>query len=326
MRPTMDLQHASQHFRLLSDSTRLRLLMLVDREELSVAELAAITQLAQPRVSTHLAKLKEAGLVSDRRQGVFVYYRMAGKIADSGLKSLWELLRVNTSDPLVQQDIERIPQVLNARNGDSNWADSVAGDMERHYSPGRTWEATTRAIVQLLELGDVLDVASGDGVLAELLAPRARSIKCLDISQRVVDAGKKRLRNYTNVSFELGDMHDLPVLNASFDTLLLMHALTYTKKPQLVFNEACRILRPGGRLLAVTLQKHAHKNAVMAYNHLNLGFTESQLRKCCTKAGLEPLTVQISGIEKRTPNFEVLTLVAGKPKLKPNKEHQEKLP
>jgi len=324
MRPTMDLQHASQHFRLLSDSTRLRLLMLVDREELSVAELAAITQLAQPRVSTHLAKLKEAGLVSDRRQGVFVYYRMAGKIADSGLKSLWELLRVNTSDPLVQQDIERIPQVLNARNGDSNWADSVAGDMERHYSPGRTWEATTRAIVQLLELGDVLDVASGDGVLAELLAPRARSIKCLDISQRVVDAGKKRLRNYTNVSFELGDMHDLPVLNASFDTLLLMHALTYTKKPQLVFNEAYRILRPGGRLLAVTLQKHAHKNAVKAYNHLNLGFTESQLRKCCTEAGLEPLTVQISGIEKRTPNFEVLTLVAGKPEPKPNKEHQEK--
>ena len=313
MRSTMDLQHASQHFRLLSDSTRLRLLMLVDREELSVAELAAITQLAQPRVSTHLAKLKEAGLVNDRREGVSVYYRMAGKIADSGLKSLWELLRTNTSDPLIQQDIERIPQVLNARNGDSNWADSVAGDMERHYSPGRTWEATTRAIVQLLELGDVLDVASGDGVLAELLAPRSRSIKCLDISQRVVDAGKKRLRNYPNVSFELGDMHDLPVPAASFDTILLMHALTYTKTPQLVFDEAFRILKPGGRLLAVTLQKHAHKNAVTAYNHLNLGFTEPQLRKFCTRAGLEPLTIQISGIEKRTPHFEVLTLVAGKP-------------
>lgn len=312
MRSTMDLQHASQHFRLMSDSTRLRLLMLVDREELSVAELAAITQLAQPRVSTHLAKLKEAGLVNDRREGVFVYYRMAGKIADSGLKSLWELLRTSTRDPLIQQDIERIPHVLNARNGDSNWADSVAGDMERHYSPGRTWEATTRAIVQLLELGDVLDVASGDGVLAELLAPRSRSIKCLDISQRVVDAGKKRLRNYPNVSFELGDMHDLPVPAASFDTILLMHALTYTKTPQLVFDEAFRILKPGGRMLAVTLQKHAHKNAVTAYNHLNLGFTEPQLRKFCTSAGLEPLTIQISGIEKRTPHFEVLTLVAGK--------------
>jgi len=313
MHSKMDLQHASQHFRLLSDSTRLRLLMLVDCEELSVAELAAITQLAQPRVSTHLAKLKEAGLVNDRREGVFVYYRMAGAIADQSLAALWELLRINTSDPLIQKDFERIPQVLNARGGNSNWADSVAGDMERHYSPGRTWEVTTRAIVQLLELGDVLDVASGDGVLAELLAPRARSIKCLDISQRVVDAGKKRLRNFTNVSFEPGDMHQLPVADDSFDTVLLMHALTYTSKPQLVFNEASRVLRPGGRLLAATLHKHAHKNAVSAYDHLNLGFTEAQLKKFCTSAGLKPHNIQISAVEKRTPNFEVLTMIAGKP-------------
>jgi 2-polyprenyl-3-methyl-5-hydroxy-6-metoxy-1,4-benzoquinol methylase len=313
MRSKMDLQHASQHFRLLSDSTRLRLLMLVDRKELSVAELAAITQLAQPRVSTHLAKLKEAGLVSDRREGVSVFYRMATNITDSSLDALWKLLRTNTSDPLIQQDFERIPQVLNARHGNSSWADSVAGDMERHYSPGRTWEVTMRTIVQLLHLGDVLDIASGDGVLAELLAPQARSIKCLDISPRVVDAGKKRLRNYTNVSFEPGDMHQLPDASASFDTVLLMHALTYTQSPQLVFDEASRVLKPGGRLLAATLHKHAHKNAVVAYNHLNLGFTESQLRKYCTSTGLEPLNIRISAVEKRTPNFEVLTLLAGKP-------------
>lgn len=313
MHSKMDLQHASQHFRLLSDSTRLRLLMLVDNEELSVAELAAITQLAQPRVSTHLAKLKEAGLVSDRREGVFVYYRMAGNIADSNLNALWELLRTNTADPLIQQDFERLPQVLNARRGGSSWADSVAGDMERHYSPGRTWEVTTRTIVQLLELGDVLDVASGDGVLAELLAPRARSIKCLDISQRVVEAGKRRLHNFSNVSFEPGDMHQMAVADASFDTVLLMHALTYTQNPSEVFDEASRVLRPGGRLLAATLQKHAHKNAVMAYNHLNLGFTGPQLRKLCSNAGLKPLNIQISAVEKRTPNFEVLTLIASKP-------------
>ena len=313
MRSKMDLQHASQHFRLLSDSTRLRLLMLVDREELSVAELAAITQLAQPRVSTHLAKLKEAGMVSDRRDGVSVYYRMTGNITDTSLAALWELLRESTSDPLIQQDLERIPQVLNARGGHSNWADSVAGDMERHYSPGRTWEVTTRAIVQLLELGDVVDVASGDGVLAELLAPHARSIKCLDISPRVVKAGKKRLRNYSNVHFEPGDMHELPVEDTSVDTVLLMHALTYTSQPATVFKEVERILRPGGRLLAATLQKHAHKNAVKAYNHLNLGFTESQLRKFCTNAGLEPQNIRISAVEKRTPNFEVLTLLAAKP-------------
>lgn len=311
---TMDLSHASQHFRLLSDSTRLRLLMLVDREELSVAELAAITQLAQPRVSTHLAKLKEAGLVNDRREGVSVFYRMATTIHDPGLGALWELLRTNTSDPLIQQDFKRIPQVINARGGNSSWADTVAGDMERHYSPGRTWEVTTRTIVQLLELGDVLDIASGDGVLAELLAPRARSIQCLDISKRVVDAGKERLHNYSNVSFAAGDMHDLPLPDSSYDTVLLMHALTYTNQPQRVFDEASRVLRPGGFLLAATLSKHPHKNAVSAYNHINLGFTESDLRGYCTSSGLEPLNIQISAVEKRTPNFEVLTLNAGKPR------------
>ena len=313
MRSKIDLQHASQHFRLLSDSTRLRLLMLVDREELSVAELAAITQLAQPRVSTHLAKLKEAGLVNDRREGVFAHYRIATNIADDGLNALWEMLRTNTSDPLIEQDFERIPQVLNARSGKSNWADSVAGDMERHYSPGRTWEVTARTMVQLLELGDVLDVASGDGVLAELLAPHANSIKCLDLSPRVVEAGKKRLRNCPNVSFEAGDMHTLPLADASFDTVLLMHALTYTTQPQLVFNEARRVLRPGGRLLAATLQKHAHENAVVAYNHVNLGFTAAELQNFCEVAGLAPQNAQISAIEKRTPNFEVLTLIATKP-------------
>ncbi len=309
----MDLQHASKHFKLLADSTRLRLLMLLDREELSVAELSAITQLAQPRVSTHLAKLKAAGLVSDRRAGVFMYYRMTGSIADQSLAALWDLLRSNTSDPLIQRDIERVSKALTARHGNSNWADSVAGDMERHYSPGRTWEATTRAVVQLLELGDVLDVASGDGVLAELLAPRSRSITCLDISQKVVDAGKQRLAGFANVSFELGDMHQLPIADATVDTVLLMHALTYTKTPQTVFSEAARVLRPGGRLLAVTLQKHQHKNSVAAYDHLNLGFTESRLRKLCHNAGLEAINIQLSAIEKRTPNFEVLTLLASKP-------------
>jgi ubiquinone/menaquinone biosynthesis C-methylase UbiE len=108
-------------------------------------------------------------------------------------------------------------------------------------------------------------------------------------------------------------MHELPVEDASVDTVLLMHALTYTSQPTTVFKEVERILRPGGRLLAATLQKHAHKNAVKAYNHLNLGFTESQLRKLCTSAGLEPQDIRMSAVEKRTPNFEVLTLLAAKP-------------
>ncbi|MGD8346927.1 MAG: metalloregulator ArsR/SmtB family transcription factor, partial [Lysobacterales bacterium] len=157
----MDLQTATQHFRLLSDPTRIRLLLLLDKEELSVAELAAITQLAQPRVSTHLSRLKEAGLVSDRRDGVFVYYRIAQSASDDSLASLWQLLHENTNDSLIRQDLERIKQVLQSRDDGGTWADSVAGVMERHYSPGRTWEATARGLVHLIEPGDVLDIASG---------------------------------------------------------------------------------------------------------------------------------------------------------------------
>ncbi|MEE8338825.1 MAG: metalloregulator ArsR/SmtB family transcription factor [Xanthomonadales bacterium] len=309
----MDLQLASHHCRLLADTTRLRLLLLLEREEMSVAELAGITHLAQPRVSTHLAKLKESGLVIDRREGVFVYYRICTPIADSSLDSLWQLLRSNTSDPLVQQDLDRIPEVLQKRAGGSTWADSVAGDMERHYSPGRTWEATARGLVLLLEPGDVLDIASGDGVLAELLAPGARSITCLDISERVVEAGRRRLAAFEHVKFEKGDMHSLPVDDASYDTVLLMHALTYTRDPGTVINEASRILRPGGKLLAVTLLKHKHQKAVEPYNHVNLGFTTRQLESLCADAGLQVQSCSISAIEKRTPNFSVLALSARKP-------------
>jgi ubiquinone/menaquinone biosynthesis C-methylase UbiE/biotin operon repressor len=309
----MDLQVASHHCRLLADSTRLRLLLLLEQEELSVAELAAITQLAQPRVSTHLAKLKEAGLVVDRREGVFVYYRIATPISDSSLESLWQLLRKNTNDPLIQQDLGRVPEVLTKRAGGSTWADSVAGDMERHYSPGRTWEATTRGLVHLIDPGDVLDVASGDGVLAELLAPQARRIVCLDISERVVAAGRERLKAFGHVSFEMGDMHALPVADSSFDTVLLMHALTYTRDPALVIHEAARALRPGGKLLAVTLLEHQHEKAVEPYNHVNLGFSTGKLEDLCAGAGLQVQPCTVSAIEKRAPNFSVLSLSAKKP-------------
>jgi ArsR family transcriptional regulator len=309
----MDLLLASHHCRLLADSTRLRLLLLLEHEEMSVAELAGITQLAQPRVSTHLAKLKEAGLVSDRRDGVFVYYRIATTNSDPGLDQLWQFLRKNTDDPLLQQDLERIPQVLNNRRGSETWADSVAGDMERHYSPGRTWEATARGLVHLLDPGDVLDIASGDGVLAELLAPTAHSITCLDISKRVVEAGRRRLASFGNVRFAIGDMHSLPGPDAAYDTVLLMHALTYTNEPQQVFSEAARVLRGGGKLLAVTLQKHQHAKAVEPFNHVNLGFTTGQLEKYCVDAGLHVQTCAVSAIEKRSPNYSVLSLSAVKP-------------
>ena len=305
----LDLEQATLHCRLLADPTRLRLLLLLEQEELSVAELAAITQLAQPRVSTHLAKLRDAHLVVDRREGVFVYYRIATSIQDTSLAALWSVLRKSRADPLVRQDMAKLQEIL-MRRGNETWADSVAGDMVRHYSPGRTWEATARALVHLVEPGDVLDIASGDGVMAELLAPHARRFVGVDLSEKVIAAGRKRLAQFANVSMEVGDMHHLAAPDASFDTVLLMHALTYTREPQQVLSEAGRVLRVGGRLLAVTLAEHQHARAVEPYDHANLGFTPANLAKMAGTAGFDVHSCQLSTTETRTPNFGVISLFA----------------
>jgi ArsR family transcriptional regulator len=309
----MDLDAWSACLRVLADPTRVRLLALLEREELTVAELAAVTRLAQPRVSTHLARLKDAELVLDRRAGVSAYYRFNQDHLDPAERTLWDALRSGTDDPLLRQDAERLATVLAGRNSEQNWADSVAGDMERHYSPGRTWEALARAALPMLEPGEVLDVASGDGVLAELLAPHARRYVCIDNSSKVVLAASERLRRMEHVEVREGDMQALPFDKPQFDLVLLMHALTYADKPVLALAEAARVLRKGGRLLATCLARHEHKTAVQPYGHVNLGFTDRELRRFAEKAGLVVQVCEVVTREKRPPHFEVLSLLARKP-------------
>lgn len=309
----MDLEAWSTRLKVFADATRVRLLALLAGEELTVAELSAITQLAQPRVSTHLARLKDAGLVRDRRAGVSAYYRFDEANLDPAQRELWRSLREGSDDPLLRQDAERVPGVLAARAVEQNWADSVAGDMERHYSPGRTWEALARSTLPLLEPGHVLDVASGDGVLAELLAPHARRYVCVDSSARVVGAARDRLKRYRHVEVLEGDMQALAFDDDSFDLVLLMHALTYASKPGQAIAEAARVLRRGGRLVATCLGKHEHQAAVTPYGHVNLGFTAKDLRRHADKAGLEVTVCEPVTREKRPPHFEVITLLARKP-------------
>lgn len=309
----MDLEAWSNHLKVLADATRVRLLALLDGEELTVAELSAITRLAQPRVSTHLARLKEAGLVRDRRAGVSAYYRFNEDHLDPAQRALWQTLRDGSDDPLLRQDAERVAGVLAMRAADQNWADSVAGDMERHYSPGRTWEAMARSALPLLETGDVLDIASGDGVLAELLAPHAHRYVCIDASPRVVAAARERLKRYRNVEVHEADMHALPFDDGSFDLVVLMHALTYAGKPAQAVAEGARVLRPGGRLLLTSLARHGHRTAVEAFGHVNLGFTDRELRRFVDRAGLVLQSCETVTREKRPPHFEVISLIAGKP-------------
>jgi ArsR family transcriptional regulator len=264
-------------------------------------------------VSTHLAKLKDAGLVRDRRAGVSAYYRFEETALDPAQRALWNTLRAGSDDALLRQDAERVPGVLATRASDQNWADSVAGDMERHYSPGRTWEALARTALPLLSPGDVLDIASGDGVLAELLAPHAHRYVCVDASARVVAAASERLRPFANVEVREGDMHALPFPDSSFDLVVLMHALTYASKPAQAVAEAARVLRRGGRLLLSSLARHEHRAVVEAYGHANLGFSEKDLRRFAEKAGV---TVASSGTvtrERRPPHFEVISLLGVKP-------------
>ncbi|HKT27700.1 metalloregulator ArsR/SmtB family transcription factor [Dyella sp.] len=308
----MDLATASSVLRLLADPTRVRLLALLEREELTVAELAAVLHLAQPRVSTHLAKLKEAELVRDRRAGVSAYYR-ANSEGDERQHALVRSLRESIDDALLREDAARLTAVLAQRASAHGWADTVAGDMERHYSPGRTWETLTRALLQLLETGDVLDIASGDGVTAELLAPHARSIVCVDASERVVEAAAKRLTPFSNVQVRQGDMHALTLETGSFDLVLMLHALTYSEHPAKAVAEAARVLRPGGKLLAATLGKHDHRAVVEPFDHRNLGFTESELTKLATQAKLNVLSCNRLSRERKAPHFEVINLLARKP-------------
>ena len=309
----MDLEDWSARLKVFADATRVRLLALLELEELTVAELSAITLLAQPRVSTHLARLKEAGLVRDRRAGVSAYYRFDEAALDPAQRAIWQTLRSGADDPLLRQDADRLPAVLATRAADQNWADSVAGDMERHYSPGRTWEALARSALPLMETGDVLDIASGDGVLAELLAPHAHRYVCIDTSARVVAAASERLRRLSNVEVREGDMHELPFRDDSFDLVILMHALTYAHKPAQAVAEAARVLRRGGRLLLTSLARHEHRSVVEAYGHVNLGFTGKELRRFAEKAGLQVSTLETVTRERRLPHFEVISLIGNKP-------------
>lgn len=305
----MNLTDTTDLFRLLSDATRLRLLSLVEMEDLTVAELTKITRLPQPRVSTHLGKLRDAGLVRDRRNGSSSYYRVDPNGLAGETASLWRLLRDSTRDPVIEEDARRVREIVQERGGGA-WAETVAGSMQRHYSPGRTWESLARGVVGLATLGDVVDIASGDGVLAELLTPQARSVTCVDLSPRVIAAGIRRTAADGRVTFVRGDMHRLPFADARFDHALLMSALCHASDPDRVLAETARVLRPGGRLIAVALARHQHQEAVARYDHCNLGQDPERTRELLTGLGFEVATCEITSREKRPPHFEVLTMHA----------------
>lgn len=307
----MDLAETTGILQLFADPTRVRLTALLAERELTVAEVTQVTQLPQSRVSTHLGKLRAAGVLRDRRAGASTYYRLSDGMPGAA-RGVWELVRGQVSDQVLEGDRVRAEAVLRGRDGEG-WPDAIAGRMERHYSPGRTWESLARGFLGLVRAGDVLDVGSGDGTVAQLLAPRCRSITLLDRSEKLLEAARRRLGDGASVAFRQGDMHELPFEDASFDQVLLLNVLEYAHTPRRAISEAARVLRPRGDLTVVTLARHAHRTVTEGYGHVNQGFEPEELGGMLREAGLDLELCAITSRERRVPHFRVVTAFATKP-------------
>jgi SAM-dependent methyltransferase len=296
-------------FQLLGEGTRVRLLSLLADRELTVAELTTITELGQSSVSTHLARLREAGLLRDRKVGPSTYYALNEGSMPAGARKIWELLRAEVDDAVLERDRQRRDGLLRARAREG-WPDTVAGMMDRYYSPGRTWESLARGLVGLLDLGDVLDGGAGDGAIAQLLAPRARGVTLVDRSERMIAAAVQRLERVPNVTARVADLHDLPFPAGSFDLVLLFNVLTEVERPEQVLAQAHRVLRPGGRVAITVLDAHDHADVAGAFRHLHSGFSPAALRKLLSRAGFAVEQCEITSQERRPPRFKVVTASA----------------
>jgi ArsR family transcriptional regulator len=296
---------------LFGEENRVRLLALLAREELTVAELTAATRLGQSRVSTHLGKLREAGVLRDRREGHSTFYSLNDSAMPAEARKLWGAITESMDDAVLAGDRERCERVLRGRNK-GTWPDAVAGEMERHYSPGRTWESLAHGLLALARFGSVLDVGCGDGAVAQLVAPRAEKVTCVDKSEKMVTAAGKRLRRVKNAACLVADAESLPFESESFDQVLLFNVLACVEAPAQVLREASRVLRVGGEVSVITLGSHAHGAATAEYGHVRTGMAPAALRRSLEACGLRVSACAITSREKRLPHFDVVTASARK--------------
>lgn len=307
----MDLALATNLLGLLGDPSRVRLIAVLAREELSVAELVEVLGLAQSRVSTHLARLRDAGVVRDRREGTSSFYSLAEGTMPEPARKVLELVRGEVKDATLEADARQAEKIVKRRRA-ASWPESVAGHMERHYSPGRTWESMARGVLGLMRLGDVLDVGCGDGTIAALLAPHAETVTCVDRSERMIDAARQRLAHVEHARFQVCDAAALPFADASFDDVLLFHVLSCTPEPEAVLREAARVLRPGGRVALVALDRHEHLDLTSAYGHVHAGFAPKKLASMLGAAGLHVHACEVTSRERREPYLQVVSASASK--------------
>jgi ArsR family transcriptional regulator len=303
------LTHFVETLNLLGDESRIRLCALLRERELCVTDLVRVTGISQSRVSTHLGRLREAGFVRDRRQGQQSFYGLSLDSLPETARAVLEQA-VRSADPTLDGDQRRLAELDAERRGD---APVFADDIERYYSPGRTWQSLSVGLAALLDLGDVLDVGSGDGSAAGSLAPYCRSLTCIDKSARMIEAARERLHKLPHVTARVADVHDLPFAPASFDAVLMFHTLTYAEEPARALLECARVLRPRGRLVLLCLDEHRQHEVTAPYGERHAGFSPAMVRELLGRTGLCVRTAEIACRESRKPHLQVVLAIAEKP-------------
>lgn len=300
--------------KLLADSTRLRLLALLQHEELSVAELQEILGMAQSRISSQLALLRQADLVIDRREGKKAYYSLR-----NGLPHEHAALVRAACDAVseeIAEDRINLGRILQKRRAhQEQYFNLIAGKLGRNYCPGRSWEAIGHLALRLAPPIDIADLGAGEGLISQLLARHAKAVWCIDNSPRMIEVGTElaRKNGLSNLTYKLGDIEKVPLPDGSVDLAILSQALHHAIHPQSAVQEAFRILRKGGQILILDLKEHGFEKAHELYADVWLGFRESALHGFLKTAGFDHVEVSAVAREAAEPYFETLLAAGFKP-------------
>lgn len=301
--------------RALADPTRLRLLALLEANELSVQELQEITRLGQSRISTHLGLLQDAELVQSRRAGKRTFYRFHRR-GDAGAQELLALAgRAVREFPEHEADQVNLRRVLDLRaHREQVYFNQVAGRFDRSYGPGRSWQAFGQLLLRILPPLVVADLGAGEGLLSELLARRCRKVIAVDNSEKIIAfaTAKAKRNGLKNLEFRLGDLQDPPLGTASVDLVVLSQALHHAEDPAKAIRSAHRILKHGGQLIILDLLEHTFTQAGELYGDRWPGFAESHLQRWLEAAAFKSIEVTVVAREEEPPHFQTVLAAAVK--------------
>jgi ubiquinone/menaquinone biosynthesis C-methylase UbiE/DNA-binding transcriptional ArsR family regulator len=282
------------HLASLADTTRSRILVLLDRHELTVGELCSVLQLPQSTVSRHLKALADAGWVAARAEGTSNLYTMTRDALDGSALRLWQLVREQVGAmAAASQDQRRLQSVLaDRRTKSQEFFASSAGQWDRLRGEQFGDRFHLAALGGFADPSwTVADLGCGTGQTAAALAPFVGRVVAVDGSGAMLQAAKKRLQPFENVDVRRGDLEALPFGDAVADAATLMLVLHHVADPAKALREAARILKPGGRIVIVDMLPHDRESYRQQMGHVWLGFSEDQIARLLAQSGFDSVRV-----------------------------------